>query len=85
MAYFKCGGAADVYLDGTKVKKELRLKSLYNVDVKMSTLPYPFDHGSAVVYNNEMHLLGGKYFSYSLGDDNKKHYALNVKVYKEVV
>ena len=29
----------------------------------MSTLPYDFYNGSAVVYNDELHILGGSYYS----------------------
>ena len=39
--------------------------------VSESTLPYDFYNGSAVVYNNEIHILG------SSGSDSTKHYKYN--------
>ena len=64
------GGGANVTIDGVKVKDELNLVSeIFDVNKSVSTLPYNFNIGSAVVYNNEIHILGsGHSTSY------KKHY-----------
>ena len=51
------GGGANVTIDGVKVKGELNLVSEL-LDVSVSTLPYTFYFGSAVVLNGEIHILG---------------------------
>jgi len=43
-------------------------------------LPYNFHYGSAVVYNNEIHILGGG----STDSDRKKHYKWNGEEWSEV-
>jgi N-acetylneuraminic acid mutarotase len=35
------------------------LKRIININPSVSTLPYNFCNGSAVVYNNEIYILGG--------------------------
>ena len=52
---FKKGG--NVTIDGVPFEEELNLTST-TLDLKMPDLPYNFDKGSAVVYNNEIHILG---------------------------
>ena len=49
-------------------------KSLGNKWLERSTLPYEFHDGSAVVLNNEIHILGSSYYSggYAYG---KNHYS----------
>ena len=42
--------------------------AIVNQDEVISTLPYEFYNGSAVVLNNEIHILGSKY-----SNNNKKH------------
>ena len=32
-------------------------------DISVSTLPYDFNYGAAVVYNNEIHILGSEYYN----------------------
>ena len=68
---FKMGASgesgAKVYVDGVKTKaKEVRILNISNgghvsanINYSVSTLPYAFHSGSAVVYNNEIHILGG--------------------------
>ena len=58
---FKKGG--NVTIDGVPFEGDvLNLVSENLVKYKsISTLPYSFNQGSAVVYNNEIHLLGGFY------------------------
>ena len=73
MAYFRCGGGggAKVYLDGKEVNENMSLVTNY-MDIKVSTLPYSFGHGSAVVLNNEIHILGSSSTNYKT-----KHYKWN--------
>ena len=47
-----------VKVDGTVVTEDLNLVSILT-DLKMGDLPYEFTEGSAVVLNNEIHILGG--------------------------
>ena len=47
--------------------------TLYDIAKLASTLPYGFYNGSAVVYNNEIHILGGDYDSATY----KNHYKYN--------
>ena len=63
----------NVTIDGKPLDYDFEL----NVDsakwvTAISTLPYNFEYGSAVVYNNEIHILGG-----SSGDLLTKHYKYN--------
>ena len=73
MAYFRCagGGGDKVIIDGEEVKENMSLVTNC-VDIKMESLPSSTDSikTHAVVYNNELHLLG-------LGDDSNKHYKWN--------
>ena len=64
------GAGADVYIDNIKVAlNEIRLKT---GNIMPSSLPHNFVNGSAVVYNNEIHILG----SDQSGNQNK-HYKWN--------
>ena len=82
MAYFRCsgggGGGAKVYLDGKEVNENMSLVTNY-MDIKVSTLPYSFGHGSAVVLNNEIHILGSSSTNYKT-----KHYKWNGSSWKSV-
>ena len=60
-----------VKVDGTVVTEDLNLVSIL-MDLKMGDLPYEFTDGSAVVLNNEIHILGG-YVNGTYG----KHYKFN--------
>ncbi len=72
---FKMGASgesgAKVYVDGVKTNaKEVKIltvlpdfRTSVNLNYNRSTLPYSFSGGSAVVYNNEIHILGGGYSS----------------------
>ena len=77
MPYFKCeniGGGSDGPRYITRIDGEIQ-----NRDIKLitdgfdwggaSTLPYDFYLGSAVIYNNEIHILGS-----SNSSSNTKHY-----------
>ena len=46
--------------------------TLYKEDINESTLPYAFWGGSAVIYNNKIHILGS-----TDGEDTTKHYSWN--------
>ena len=61
----------DVLVDGLPIGKEFELKYKgYNwISNSISTLPYSFYNGSAVVYNNEIHILGS-----SNSGNYTKHY-----------
>ena len=60
---------ADVTIDGVKVTESLSLTSfIYNKDE--GSLPFTLFAGAAVVYNNEIHIMGGTQDSY-------KHYKWN--------
>ena len=60
MNFFRCGGnGVTVTVDGVEVKDELKLSSCGTIDVSASTLPYSFQCGKAVVFNGEIHILGG--------------------------
>ena len=82
MAYFRCGGGssggAKVYLDGKEVNENMSLVTNY-MDIKVSTLPYSFGHGSAVVLNNEIHILGS-----ASTYEERKHYKWNGSSWKRV-
>ena len=58
-----------VKVDGTVVTEDLNLVSILT-DLKMGDLPYGFSEGSAVVLNNEIHILGGMV-------DGAAHYKFN--------
>ena len=66
-------GGTDVYIDGVK-------SSASRVDINsFIKLPYTFYYGSVVVYNNEIHILGGS------GSANyTKHYKWNGTTWSEV-
>ena len=70
----KIGGAggAEVYIDNVQVVlTEIRLKTS---NIMPSFLPYDFTYGGAVVFNNELHILGGGYGTGSF----VTHYKFNV-------
>ena len=71
---FKKGG--NVTIDGVPFEEELNLTST-TLDFKMPDLPYDFENGCAVVYNNEIHILGGSYNS----DTYKYHYSIERLIY----
>ena len=52
------------------ITKESIVDKLTNNWTSVSTLPYSFCYGSAVVYNNEIHILGGS-------NSTTKHYKYN--------
>jgi hypothetical protein len=74
MNYYRCcGGSEKVTIDGKKVKDKLELNT--NLEgVSVSTLPYKFYYGSAVVLNNEIHILGGS-------SGSTKHYKIPKLLY----
>ena len=60
MAYILCGGTkATVTIDGVEVENDLALVSDGGIDESVSTLPYNFHTGDAVVYTDELYILGG--------------------------
>ena len=71
----------DVMIDGTPIGKEFELEyEGANWLNKLGlALPYSFYNGSAVVFNNEIHILGG-YYSYY----RNKHYKYNGSSWSEV-
>ena len=71
----KIGSAgAEVYIDDVKTAvNEIRLKKH---DIMPSMLLYDFYNGSAVVFNNEIHMLGGSSPS-SSSTGLTKHYKFN--------
>ena len=65
----------DVYIDGVK-------SSASRVDINsLIKLPYEFYNGSVVVYNNEIHILGG---GGGGSDFSTKHYKWNGTTWSEV-
>ena len=67
------GGGPIITIDGIKVKEAINFESDCIVKKKKkSTLPYQFYRGSAVVYNNEIHILGS-----SNSSNNTYPYATN--------
>ena len=56
-----------------RISKESIVDKLTNKWTEISTLPYNFYYGSAVVYNNEIHILGG----ISGGSTSTKQYKYN--------
>ena len=65
-------GGSKVTVDGVKYNENLDLTSFLQ-DMNISTLPYSFDKGCAVVLDGEIHILGGS----SFGTTSKKHYKFN--------
>ena len=62
---------ASVTIDGVKVKEKLDLVTdIVYENKSVSTLPYSFYDGSAVILNGEIHILGNSYSSSS----RKCHY-----------
>ena len=60
--------------EGMYVWKKNEIGSeLKEFNKSVSTLPYNFSYGSAVIYNNEIHILGGNYSS----STSLKHYKWN--------
>jgi hypothetical protein len=73
----KAGGAAGavkLFIDGLKQNryKSVELESIIDSFSQKSTLPYDFYEGSAVVYNNEIHILGSQ-----ASGNQTKHYKWN--------
>ena len=66
MPYFKCeniGGGSDgpryiTRINGEIQNRDIKLITNGGSNVNVSTLPYNFYQGSAVVLNNEIHILG---------------------------
>ena len=81
---FKKGGS--VIIDGVPFEGDvLNLVSedvIQNISV--STLPFNFYHSSAVVLNNEIHLLSSGYYNSVNYPDAKKHYKWNGTTWTEV-
>ena len=65
-------------IDGDVQHKDLNLKSA-TMPIPVSILPYSFYYGSAVVYNNEIHILGSDDSSYKT-----KHYIVAIPLYKRI-
>jgi len=63
------GGGTKLFIDDVKYKNDLNLQSLI-LSFEKSTLPYVFYEGDAIVYNNQIHILGGS-------DNYTKHYVYN--------
>ena len=78
MAYFKCGSGSGnvVEIDGVEYDGDLKLVS-NTMNLNIGTLPYNFYNGSAVVFNNGIHILGSN-------DNQTKHYAVAIPVYKRI-
>ena len=64
-------GGSSVEIDGVEVDGDLKLKSSIRT-LSLGTLPYGIYYGSAVVLNNEIHILGCSSSTYS-----KYHYKWN--------
>lgn len=67
-------GGSKVTIDGVKYSEDLDLTSFLQ-DMNISTLPYHFENGCAVVLNGEIHILGGG--SAVTAASNKNHYKFN--------
>lgn len=66
------GGGSSVIIDGTEFKGTLELNATTNPPNNVSTLPYKFYYDLAVVYDNEIHILGDY-----LNDSLTAHYKWN--------
>ena len=66
-------------IDGVVSTKDITLTSIIKEFISKSTLPYNFYAGSAVVLNNEIHILG----TYNTGNYTK-HYKYNGKSWSSV-
>ena len=66
-------GGSKVTIDGVKYSEDLDLTSFLQ-DMNISTLPYSFYNGCAVVLDGEIHILGG---GSSIGTTSKNHYKFN--------
>ena len=76
--------SCDMSIFGKKVEKidyECDALDTFHNSLKIETsvLPYKFSNGSAVVYNNEIHILGGNSYS-----DSTKHYKYDGTSWTEV-
>ncbi len=76
MAYFRCSGESgpNVTIDGKSYDDDLNLVS--NNAIIINTLPFPLYGGGSVVYNNELHIIGGYGGNY--------HYKWNGKSWTQV-
>ena len=54
------GGGSSVKIDGVEYEGDLELTGKV-YDMEISTLPYDFQNSWAVVFNGEIHILGGQY------------------------
>ena len=72
---FKKGG--NVTIDGVPFEGDVLNLLSRKFDIQVSTLPYTFSSGGAVIYNNEIHILGGY-------DNYYKHYKWNGSTWTEV-
>ena len=73
MPYFKCENVGGGSMDGPRYVTKINGK-IQNRDMNLkidtvrwtsaSTLPYEFCYGSAIIYNNEIHILGSYNSSY---------------------
>ena len=72
------GGFEKVTVNGVPVRDRLNLKSLL-LNFESKALPYNFQDGSAVLYNGEVHILGG----YVEGT-SKNHYKFNGETWEKV-
>ena len=82
MTYFKCSAInpneITITINGTKIDHSVSLKKTDVVnDIELSTLPYEFNKGSAVVLDNEIHILGSEDSS----SNYTKHYMIQATHY----
>ena len=70
----------DIMVDGKPIDKEFELISVGEKTTMQNSLPYSFLNGSAVVFNNELHILGGGDSS----SDHTKHYKFNGTTWTQV-
>ena len=80
MSYYKCktdgvgGGSVDgpryiTKINGKIQNRDIEFKVIDMIWSSVSTLPYKFRNSSAVVYNNEIHILGS-----AVSGNETKHY-----------
>ena len=79
MAYFKCGsGGSSVEIDGESYDGDLKLKKTIT-NINLPNVPFIFCEGSAFVFENEIHIMGG-----NPTDGYTKHYKFNGNDWEEV-
>ena len=76
------GSGSSVTIDDVVYEGDLKLKSLGNMSLFTSSLPFDLGEGSATVYKNKIHIMGRKYSNTGSDSERRAHYSWDGSTWK---